>query len=66
MKNELCPVCGEGLLTNHTKKVERNHNGVTGLVDLHFSVCSFCECETATDKQMKVNVDAMKKFKENQ
>lgn len=66
MKNELCPVCGEGRLTNHTKKVERNYNGVTGLVDLHFSVCSSCECEIATDKQMKANVDAMRKFKGKQ
>lgn len=66
MRNELCPVCGEGYLTNHYKKVERNYNGVTGSVDLEFSVCSSCECEIATDKQMKANVDAMRKFKGKQ
>lgn len=66
MSKELCPVCGEGRLTNHTEKVERNYNGVTGLVDLQFSVCSSCESEIATDKQMKANVNAMRTFKEKQ
>lgn len=62
MKQELCPICGEGLL--HAKVVQKNreHKGFTKLVPMHMSVCDSCCTETATAAQLTQNKREMNEF----
>ncbi|NQE78540.1 type II toxin-antitoxin system MqsA family antitoxin [Pantoea ananatis] len=62
MKQELCPICGEGLL--HAKVVQKNreHKGFTKLVPMHMSVCDSCCMETATAAQLTQNKREMNEF----
>ncbi|WP_140183192.1 type II toxin-antitoxin system MqsA family antitoxin [Providencia stuartii] len=59
----LCPICGDGHISHQTRKVEREFNGTTGLVDLHFSVCDTCGCEMALAADLKANSRSMNEFR---
>lgn len=62
MKQELCPICGEGLL--HAKVVQKNreHKGFTKFVPMQMSVCDSCCTETATAAQLAYNKRQMNEF----
>lgn len=58
----VCPVCGEGTLSDAGFDRSVEHNGVTGVVRLEMSVCSVCETEQASAAQVGANCRAMKAF----
>lgn len=61
--NTICPVCGEGHLTEKVIQIPRTHNGKKGIVPLHISLCSECGSETATENQVLLNKRLMNKFR---
>ena len=51
MDKEVCPVCGEGTLTEHLEK-----NNIDGIeVDMLFSTCDVCHSEVANAEQSRRN-----------
>ncbi|MEI9600317.1 type II toxin-antitoxin system MqsA family antitoxin [Moellerella wisconsensis] len=62
-QKNLCPICGDGILQQKVTTTTREFNGKQGIIALHYSECSECGCETASEKDMKLNTRNMNKFK---
>lgn len=62
-QDNLCPICGDGELQHKTTITKREFNGVEGEIVIHFSECSECGCETASEQDMKLNSRNMNSFK---
>lgn len=59
----ICPICGEGVLHDHTDYENSEYNGVTKKTPLHYSVCSICGSEQANAEQVQTNKQALLDFK---
>ncbi|EMH4043672.1 type II toxin-antitoxin system MqsA family antitoxin [Providencia stuartii] len=62
-QDNLCPICGDGILQQKVTTATREFNGKQGVIAIHYSECSECGCETASEKDMKLNARNMNKFK---
>ena len=62
-KDLLCPICGEGNLSERVGKNRVDYKGKTTELDLHFSVCDSCGSEQANARQVRMNKRYMVAFK---
>ncbi|MDQ7051030.1 MAG: type II toxin-antitoxin system MqsA family antitoxin [Enterobacterales bacterium] len=61
--NELCPVCGEGRLSEQAGQNSVQYKGVEENIPLYFSVCDYCEMEQGDAIQTRQNKREMIAFK---
>ena len=59
----LCPICGEGHVTDHTDQVETEYKGHKALVSLHHQLCDVCGADSAGAAEMRANKDALVAFR---
>ena len=66
MKDEtLCPICGEGHVTDHTDQVETEYKGHKALVPLHYQLCDVCGSDFAGAAEMRANREALLSFRQS-
>lgn len=59
----LCPVCGEGQVTNRREEVEQSYSGHQGMVPLYFRSCSNCGSDFSGHEESQLNKRAMMAFR---
>jgi len=52
---ELCPICGEGHVTDHVDQVESEYKGHKAMVPMHYQLCDSCHSDFAGAKQSRLN-----------
>lgn len=62
-EKEMCPICGDGHLTDHVDQVDAEYNGHTGKVPLHYQLCDVCMSDSAGAVQMRANKRGMIAFR---
>jgi HTH-type transcriptional regulator / antitoxin MqsA len=62
---ELCPICGEGHVTDHVEQVESEYKGTTALLPMHYQVCDTCHSDFAGSKEGKLNKRAIMAFRKS-
>lgn len=62
---ELCPICGEGHVTDHVDQVESEYKGHKALVPLHYQLCDACHSESAGAKESRLNKRAVMAFRKS-
>ncbi len=61
----LCPLCGEGRLTQRTEETVAEHAGQQGKVTLHFAECDACGSEITGDADSRANKRAVLAFRKS-
>jgi HTH-type transcriptional regulator/antitoxin MqsA len=61
----LCPICGEGHVTDHTDQVETEYKGHKALVPLRYQVCDVCGSDSAGAAEMRANKNALLSFRQS-
>ena len=59
----LCPICGEGHVTDHVDQMETEYKGQMGLVASHYQLCDACGSDFAGAAEMRANKRTMLAFK---
>jgi hypothetical protein len=62
-EKEICPICGDGHLTDHVDQVDAEYNGHTGKVPLLYQLCDLCMSDSAGAVQMRANKRGMVAFR---
>ena len=62
-EKEICPICGEGHVTDHMDQVEAEYNGHKGNVPLHYQLCDACMSDSAGAVQIRANKRGMVAFR---
>jgi len=62
---ELCPICGEGHVTDHVDQVESEYKGQKTLLPLHYQLCDVCHSDLAGAKDSKLNKRAVLAFRKS-
>lgn len=62
-KSEICPICGEGCLTELIDKIPVEYKNYQTELNTHYSVCDSCGCEQANATQTRYNKRLMIAFK---
>lgn len=62
---ELCPICGEGHVTDHMDQVESEYKGQKALVPLHYQLCDTCHSDFAGAKESKLNKRGIMAFRKS-
>lgn len=62
---ELCPICGEGHVTNHVDQVESEYKGQKKLLPLHYQLCDACHSDFAGAAESKLNKRAVMAFRKS-
>ena len=62
-EKEVCPICGEGRVTDHMDQVEAEYNGQKGNVPLYYQLCDACMSDSAGAVQMRANKRGMVAFR---
>jgi HTH-type transcriptional regulator/antitoxin MqsA len=62
-EKEICPICGEGHVTDRVDQVEAEYNGHKGNVPLHYQLCDACMSDSAGAVQMRANKRGMVAFR---
>lgn len=62
---ELCPICGEGHVTDHVDPVESSYKGHTAMLPLHYQLCDACHSDFASPKAGKLNKRAVMAFRKS-
>ena len=60
---ELCPICGEGHVTNHVDQVESEYKGQKAMVPLRYQLCDTCHSESAGATESKLNKRGVMAFR---
>lgn len=60
---ELCPICGEGLVTEQVQMVESEYKGHKAELPLHFKLCDTCTSDFAGAAESKLNKRALMAFR---
>lgn len=60
---ELCPICGEGHVTDHVDQVESEYKGQKAMVALHYQLCDACHSDFAGAKQSRLNKRSVMAFR---
>ncbi|WOX04717.1 type II toxin-antitoxin system MqsA family antitoxin [Microbulbifer pacificus] len=63
MSNEMCPICGEGHLTEQVELEATEYKGEHGSTALHYLLCDVCGSEQAGAKEVRKNKRAVIAFK---
>lgn len=61
----LCPICGEGRVTDHVDQVETEYKGHKALVPLHYQLCDACGSDFAGAAEMRANKEAILSFRQS-
>jgi HTH-type transcriptional regulator / antitoxin MqsA len=61
----LCPVCGEGHVTEHVDPVESEYKGTKAMLPLHYAVCSACTSDFAGAEHGRLNKRAVLAFRKS-
>ena len=59
----LCPICGEGHVTDHLGQMETEYKGQKGLVASHYQLCDACGSDFAGAAEMRANKRTMQAFR---
>jgi len=62
---ELCPICGEGHVTDHVDQVESEYKGHKAMVPLHYQLCDACHSDFAGAKQSRLNKRGVMAFRKS-
>lgn len=62
---ELCPICGEGHVTDHVDQVESEYKGLKAMVPLHYQLCDTCHSESAGATESKLNKRGVMAFRKS-
>lgn len=62
---ELCPICGEGHVTDHVDQVESEYKGQKALLPLHYQLCDTCHSDSAGAKESKLNKRGVMAFRKS-
>lgn len=62
---ELCPICGEGHVTDHVDQVENEYKGAKSLLPMHYQVCDTCHSDFAGSEEGKLNRRAIMAFRKS-
>jgi len=62
---ELCPICGEGHVTDHVDQFESEYKGQTALLPSHFRLCDSCHSDFAGARESKLNKRAIMAFRKS-
>lgn len=60
---ELCPICGEGHVTNQVDQFESEYKGQKATLPLHYQLCDTCHSDFAGSKESKLNKRAIMAFR---
>ncbi|MBK8073023.1 MAG: type II toxin-antitoxin system MqsA family antitoxin [Ramlibacter sp.] len=60
---ELCPICGEGHVTDHVDQMESEYKGQKAMVPLHYQLCDTCHSDFAGAKQSRLNKRSVMAFR---
>ena len=61
----LCPICGEGHVTDQTDQVETEYKGHKALVPLRYQLCDVCGSDSVGAAEMRANKDALFSFRQS-
>lgn len=59
----LCPICGEGHVTDHLGQMETEYKGQKGLVASRYQLCDACGSDFAGAAEMRANKRTMQAFR---
>lgn len=59
----LCPLCGEGHVTDHVDQMETEYKGRKGLVASHYQLCDACGSDFAGAAEMRANKRTLLAFR---
>ncbi len=59
----LCPICGEGHVTDHVDQMETEYKGRKGLVASHYQLCDACGSDFAGAAEMRANKRTLLAFR---
>ena len=62
---ELCPICGEGHVTDHVDAVESEYRGKTAMLPMHYQICDTCHSDFAGAAEGKKNKRAIMAFRKS-
>ncbi|MES2687941.1 MAG: type II toxin-antitoxin system MqsA family antitoxin [Pseudomonadota bacterium] len=62
---ELCPICGEGHVTDHVDQVESEYKGKAAMLPMHYQVCDTCHSDFAGAAEGKKNKRAIMAFRKS-
>ena len=62
---ELCPICGEGHVTDIVEQVESEYKGATAMLPMHYQLCDTCHSDFAGSKESKLNKRAIMAFRKS-
>lgn len=62
---ELCPICGEGHVTDHVDQVESEYKGTTAMLPMHYQICDTCHSDFAGAAEGKKNKRAIMAFRKS-
>lgn len=63
--NQLCPICGEGHVTDHVDQFESDYKGQKAMLPLHYQVCDTCHSDFAGSKESKLKKRAIMAFRKS-
>ena len=64
-KSAMCPICGEGRVTDQVDQVEGEYKGRKAMLPLHYQLCDTCHSDFAGAGQSKLNKRAMMAFRKS-
>lgn len=62
---ELCPICGEGHVTDQVDQFESEYKGQKATLPLHYQLCDTCHSDFAGTKESKLNKRAIMAFRKS-
>lgn len=62
---ELCPICGEGHVTDRVDQFESEYKGQEATLPLHYQLCDTCHSDFAGTKESKLNKRAIMAFRKS-
>lgn len=62
---ELCPICGEGHVTNHVDQFESEYKGHKAMLPSHYKLCDTCHSDFAGAPEGKLNKRAIMAFRKS-
>lgn len=61
--NDLCRVCGEGILVESVEANLVTYKGISTFVDSHYSTCNKCNAIQISAEQSRINKEIAADFK---
>jgi len=62
---ELCPICGEGHVTDQVDQFESEYKGQKATLPLHYQLCDTCHSDFAGSKESKLNKRGVMAFRKS-